>query len=371
MNSLLIKIPSEATTARHETEIKEPINYRFRFWPYNFDTFGEVRTKVGIPKADFEFWMTFVNGPGWDTNGGAAAITVDQPTEQERPVEMFRPAEPYESVLRGQPLYQYLGLSPAALEKSRNCQTPARHIESSDAAEPSRAVESCQASELTETIETSKIIEPSETIKFSKRLDYTKVIESSTRTESHTSTEPRGIVAPSGTYKPLVAVDECTTTSTDNVTEDIKTVQAASEFSGASRTSIGESIKRKIARRDTVTAALKARAEQAEQEVAALKNAQDVAIEQERRKSESALKDMEAKYSDLDQRFNETRNRAFSAEAAALVLKQKLREAEKAVADAKKEAKELRDEMEEINMAWPDSDDEDTDDGARKRTRTT
>jgi hypothetical protein len=110
MNNNLIKTPSVATTARHEIEIKEAINYRFRFWPFNFDRFGELRTKVGIPKPNFEFWLAFVNGLNWESDEGAAAVAMDQATEQERPVEVFRPAEPYESVLREQPLHQHLGL---------------------------------------------------------------------------------------------------------------------------------------------------------------------------------------------------------------------------------------------------------------------
>lgn len=43
------------------------INYRFRYWPFNFTPQGDIRNRVGIPRAEFEEWMRAVNGPFWKT----------------------------------------------------------------------------------------------------------------------------------------------------------------------------------------------------------------------------------------------------------------------------------------------------------------
>ena len=44
---------------------KKSPNRRFCFYPFNFTKSGSLRVSVGIPKAEFEYWMTALNGDNW------------------------------------------------------------------------------------------------------------------------------------------------------------------------------------------------------------------------------------------------------------------------------------------------------------------
>ena len=70
------------------------INWRFRYYPFNFTKEGKTRERIGIPKADFEYWMEFVHGEEWRTQYKVSATV-----KTVKHIQNGRPVTTYERIM--------------------------------------------------------------------------------------------------------------------------------------------------------------------------------------------------------------------------------------------------------------------------------
>ena len=84
---------------KHKTYEQKKINSRFLAYPYNFARDGTQRLEVGIPKADLESWMDFVNTPGKRGKARAVVSKSIPGMTNNAAIEIHPPATTYDRIM--------------------------------------------------------------------------------------------------------------------------------------------------------------------------------------------------------------------------------------------------------------------------------